>query len=259
MLAFKHSGNVGDIIYSLPTVQALLKRHNQQYAAYYLHTDVPAYYAGGINHPAGNVRLSREFAGSILPLLKAQPYICDVDNLTSQHVDYNLDQFRDTGFDFGLGHIARYYGYAFDVAYDLSKPWLTVEPDASYADAVVINRTNRYLNPNLNYNFLYKHERNIFVGLREEYEQFRRNVRCEYVPTADHYQLARIIAGCKLFIGNQSSAFALAEGLKVPRILEVSCFGRHHCPNVIPHGDEAYDVIGQDMFTKIATRLLGLD
>jgi hypothetical protein len=40
--------------------------------------------------------------------------------------------------------------------------------------------------------------------------------------------MASIIKGSKLFIGNQSLGFAIAEGLKVARILEVF-YGKNNC------------------------------
>jgi ADP-heptose:LPS heptosyltransferase len=49
--------------------------------------------------------------------------------------------------------------------------------------------------------------------------------------------MAECIASCKFFIGNQSSPFAVAEQLKVPRIVEVY----PQAPNVIPTGGLAYD------------------
>jgi ADP-heptose:LPS heptosyltransferase len=52
------------------------------------------------------------------------------------------------------------------------------------------------------------------------------------LPTADLLSVARIIAECDLFVGNQSCAAAIAEGLKRRMILEVyppqanCCFDR---------------------------------
>ena len=70
-------------------------------------------------------------------------------------------------------------------------------------------------------------------------------------PTKNFYDLARIIAGCKFFIGNQSFPFALAEGLKVKRVLELY----FECPNVIPAGEHAYDFCYQEQFEKIVKQL----
>ena len=72
---FKHSGKLGDIIYSLPTIRAL---------------------GGGVLHLAECPELkfgSREI-GAILPLLRVQPYIRGVKIWDGTPVDYDLDSFR---------------------------------------------------------------------------------------------------------------------------------------------------------------------
>jgi len=54
-------------------------------------------------------------------------------------------------------------------------------------------------------------------------------------------ELAQAIKQCRFHISNQTQAFQLSEGLKVPRILEVCEFA----PNVIPIGKDAYDFLSQ--------------
>jgi len=49
--------------------------------------------------------------------------------------------------------------------------------------------------------------------------------------------MANILNSCYLFIGNQSSTFALAEQMKIRRALEV----HNQNPNVISTGGEVYD------------------
>ena len=58
--------------------------------------------------------------------------------------------------------------------------------------------------------------------------------------------MAQIIKACKFFIGNSSLGYDIAEGLKVPRLLEA-------CPNFPvkrPHGKKAYDFYYQIHFEK---------
>jgi hypothetical protein len=73
----------------------------------------------------------------------------------------------------------------------------------------------------------------------------------KYRGVNDFLEFARIIAGCKFFIGNQSFPYAVAEALKVNRALEV-CF---ECPNVIPEGPNGYDFCYQPQFEKIVKQL----
>jgi len=61
-----------------------------------------------------------------------------------------------------------------------------------------------------------------------------------------------IINSSKLFIGNNSFGFHLAEGLKVKRILEKSSEG----PDIIPYGSNGYEVFFQCDFEKICNSLL---
>jgi hypothetical protein len=63
-----------------------------------------------------------------------------------------------------------------------------------------------------------------------------------------------LLNSCKLFIGNQSSTFAIAEGLKIKRMLEVF----NTCPNVIPMGANGYGYINQHGFETLLNLIYGL-
>ena len=64
--------------------------------------------------------------------------------------------------------------------------------------------------------------------------------------------MATIINSCRLFIGNQSFPFSVAEGLKANRLLEVY----PKAPNVIVEGAGANDFIYQPQFEYAVERLL---
>ena len=87
---------------------------------------------------------------------------------------------------------------------------------------IIINRTQRYAyNPDFAWGLL-KGNDCVFVGLRDEWRAFCRDFfPVAYYPTDTLLELARIVAGAELFLGNQSFAFAIAEGLDLPRRLEV--------------------------------------
>lgn len=63
-----------------------------------------------------------------------------------------------------------------------------------------------------------------FVGLREEYDewQFHFPGSAIYQPVQDALELAGIISGARIFIGNQSLPMSLALALNVPIVQEVS-------------------------------------
>jgi len=64
--------------------------------------------------------------------------------------------------------------------------------------------------------------------------------------------MAQVIASCKLFIGNQSFPYSIAEALKTKRLLEVY----YQAPNVIPNGPNGYDFYFQDHFKYLVDAML---
>ena len=210
MNVFAHSGDLGDIIASLPAVRAL---------------------GGGrfvvTLHDSSRTAATREsMQGArfnvIKPLLEAQPYIKSVEW---------MDSFDDPTHDFrtfrndpihgeSLAHWqARHIGVEISTA-----PWLTV-PISDFANGrFVIARSARYHSHRHMWNTILKAYSNpIFVGLREEYLHLSSTtgVEFEHAPTADLLELASIIAGCSLFVGNQSCPWWIAFALGVPTIQEV--------------------------------------
>ena len=69
----------------------------------------------------------------------------------------------------------------------------------------------------------------------------------QFYKVNNFLEMATIIAGSKLFIGNQSFPFSLAEGLKANRLLEVY----FQCPNVIPTGNNGFNFCFQPQFEQL--------
>jgi hypothetical protein len=169
-------------------------------------------------------------------ILKAQHYISDVREWRGDRVTFNLDdwraklfkamrinQFKDKSLvDWQLEQ----YGIPL-TAKDTA--WLTVEPKK--VARVVFNRTGTgrshhhvYHNPRFPWHYVWKKYAKdaVFVGLPDEHKVFC--ATCGEIPhvhTKDLYEAAQVIAGCDLFVGNQSANFWIAEGLKKPLVLEV--------------------------------------
>lgn len=207
------------------------------------------------NHPSGNVMLSQTMADLISPLLKEQHYINSCEVFTSQVIHIDLDYFRAGLISKTRGNIARWCGYITGVSPILYKSWLAVEPDTNYADNIVIARSGRYQNTSIDYTILNKYKNLVFLGVESEYKDMKQYLPAIRWQQVDNFlQMARIIAGCKLFIGNQSFPFALAEALKVPRLLEVS----FEVINVVPEGENAYDFFFQEHFNWLVEDMNGI-
>ena len=68
----------------------------------------------------------------------------------------------------------------------------------------------------------------------------------EFYDCKDFLEMASIIKSSKLTIGNSSLAFPIAEGLKVPRLLEACPY----LPAAQPHGKNGFDFYFQSHFEK---------
>lgn len=240
---FRHSGNAGDLIYALPALRALAAGRPARLT---LRLHQPGLYPAA--HPLGNVMLNEGMAARLRPLLLAQSYLQTVDTGEGDEAGYDLDLFRQLPLPFDRGDIVRWYFYVFNVFPDPALPWLTVAGDQRYADSIVLARSERYHNPNLHFEFLRAYPRVVFVGVEQEYRLMQAQIpQLEWVPVPDFLALAQVIAGARLFVGNQSFPYALAEAMKVPRILEMY----YRAPNVVIHGPRGHDVYFQAQFEEV--------
>lgn len=253
-LSVKHSGGIGDIIYSLPTVLSLIRDHGISRVIYYLQLGQHVQYSGP--HPLGTLLLSADYIDKVRPLLLSQPYVQQVEIYSDQKVDVDFDQFRRIPLNYSMYSIARWYFlFVIGASWDLSLPWLNVVPDYRFRDFALVARNRRLQSPFITYNFLDKYaDRIVFVGVEQEFEDFRMQCpQCSrFYQAPDFLELARVIAGCRFFAGNQGMIYTLAEALKVPRLLETNI----QAANNIPQGGACYDALFQQGFEYWFARLM---
>jgi hypothetical protein len=213
-LGILHHGDFGDILMMLPICKAI-----------------------------GNVNLFHQDRHSICkrilerlhviaPLLEAQPYINVAKPHEGEPVHWLAGDFRvhhELTRSLAWAHLMHYLGSHSlpKVLPDFREPWLTAQPDPRATGKIIINRTSRYNNRFFRWGDILKHYNTslLFIGTREEHTAFCNTFGpVTYQPTADLLEAARLIAGSALFIGNQSACFAIAEGLKHPRLLEVCLY-----------------------------------
>jgi hypothetical protein len=224
------SGDIGDCLYSLCAMKAL------GVELVYLNVD-RKYKLDRI----GQTKFNEKAALALKPLIEAQPYIKEVKLYSGEPVDYNFDLFRFCG-DLTYQNLCHSMLKTFGLSVEESKKqWLFVEPVAM-DKPVLINKTERYLNKEVDWNsFIEAYGQYMaFVGIDKEYEDFVReyNIDLPHYKTTDFLELAKLISGCSLFIGNQSSPYSIAEGLKKDTI-QVVC---DECPNCLFERDNAYYV-----------------
>ena len=220
MLTYRHAGDAGDIISSLPVVRHFGRGDLLIEAA-----------------PYTRQALTPDKWCGLDLLLKQQPYINDVREWRREMVSINLNDFRARLFKaIRAGQhkdksLVDWHIEAHGLPLNLKdSAWLTVAEPNKVA-RVVFNRTGPGREPHHVYhNQLFPwhrvwqkyHEDAVFIGSKLEYEVFRNTCgEVPYYPTANLLEAARVIAGADLFIGNQSCCFWIAEGMKKKLVLEV--------------------------------------
>lgn len=201
-LTFHHSGKLGDIIYALAAMKQF---------------------------PGSTLLLEPSFEFHdpdielLLPLLQAQPYLASAKPFEGESFEVDLDAFRSHNVNLtniADGHL-RLVGLPAEVR---DEAWLVVDEPANLGTRdVVFARSSRNHGPE---GFWPECVRLLgfrarFVGTAEEHAAFVSEFGdIPHHPTKDLLELARVIAGCSLFVGNQSCPYAIAEALKKPAIQE---------------------------------------
>jgi len=207
-ITFVHTGHIGDIIAFLPVFNAM----------------------GGTNLMIRDEPWMIPMSGykyeSLKPLLESQGI--EVSFNMASSIDYDVSGWRecyehtisliDAQARF-LNVVPRGNGY-----FEVTKPWINVDPDPLTKQRVIINRTHRYRNPNFPWSNVLKHfgDRALFIGTEQEHLSFLCEVgNIEHYKTESCLDVAKAIEGSEFFVGNQSSAFWIAAALHKPLLQEM--------------------------------------
>ena len=216
---FKHSGDLGDIVYSLPVMKAL--------GGGVLYLDPN----GGKG--TGNVNLGyKDYTNLnvkgiefLRPLLEIQSYITDIKLWSGEAVDYNLDEFRK---HIKFNNLAYSHLCAFKLPNSYADlRWLyEIKIKEGYEDKFILSRSPKVQGNHEFWEFNVRQIREncVFIGLEKEHEifEYALGYSVQFYKVSDALEMAEIIYSGKQFIGNQSLAQSIAEGLKKPLICEVN-------------------------------------
>lgn len=217
---FKHSGDLGDIIFSLPTIKAL--------GGGILYLDPE----GGRSEPlvkncdfGDHTKLSAAGIESIKPLLLKQSYIKDVLYWDKQVVDYNLDLFRSK---ISSGkNLADFHLDIFGLDNNLrNSAWLDVDGNLTLEYSTVICRSLRYQSNHSAWAWFRRttgFKNSVFLGHEIEHKAFEYvfDVKIPYIKTKNLLDVANILKSCGAYLGNANVVHAIAEGLKLKVDIEL--------------------------------------
>ena len=249
-VTFLHSGHLGDVINSLPLIKEIAKTKKCNFIIE-KNKLIPSQ-AIDPDHPLGKYYLTDISVNKMLPLLKKQSYLNKVEIFNKQKIDVDLNLIRSMPINFNIDSV-RWYFHITGVHGDLTVPYLDNIDNHNLKNKIIIIRTKRRRNNLINYTFLNEYQNVLFLGLEDEYNDLKREIpSMEFYECKDFLEMAEIIQSCKIFIGNLSFGYTLAEGLKKPRLLESG----PNFPLVYPNGENAFDFYFQNHFEKNFKKLL---
>ena len=233
MKTYKHSGTLGDLIYSLSIVKKM-EPGRFLVALRNIENGVSEYgYRPDEVDPAHKGRFTEKDFDMLLPLLKRQRYIESVGIWSQGDAppDVDLDKFRGTLFRGFEGNYVQAYHIAFGLPFvinDYDEPWLEADPVKT--KAIVVSRTFRYRSTEPMASAQHMafavdgdlKNNGIFVGTEEEHIDYVKvtGVDIPYHPVNNFLELANIVAGADLVVSNQNFVYSLAMGLGISTVLE---------------------------------------
>jgi hypothetical protein len=194
-------------------------------------------------------RMTQKDFDLLAPLIEAQPYIKKWAKWEGQAITHPLDNiccwFYGNIID--KGHYGRLYSLAVGLDPDqfepeITRPWLTNVKKTSVAGKhIVISKTDRYGNGQVHQvwrNIVEQewYKQAVFVGTAEEHANYEEDfkIKLQHYKTEDLLELAEVINGSDLYIGNQSVGMAIAQGLGV------NFWNDHRKDNCTLQGCETY-------------------
>jgi len=217
--SFYISGEYGDIIYSLPSLKKI--------------GNCDLYIGGNFDEFPNFKELDYNDVQDFKKILIQQDYINNVyysktcpSNCTNLNyfknnfIEWHKEQLTDEQIDVvRTTNLTKLFSDLLSIYRDPYRDkWLTNNnKNISNTNHIIINRTFKYNNPLFPWKKIVESfgEYIYFVGYEEEYEKFvAENGFVKYKKTESVNDLFNVISSCSVFIGNQSFAYALAEGLK---------------------------------------------
>jgi hypothetical protein len=225
--SFSHSGTLGDVLTSLCVVKLLgggdfyLRLNNMD--------RMIQEKLGWPNAGIHSGRMTQNDYDILEPLMKSQSYIKSFQVWNGESVTNEFEEVCRHHQANGVWPRNFSNQYAASQKLDpqehfealQQQPWLECkDPIQVPGRPIVISRNEKYLDGAPVYNPVWKEwidmglgDRCVFVGHPSEHEWFQELYKCEvdYYPTEDMLHLCRVLAGCELFIGNQSMPGTMAS------------------------------------------------
>jgi len=215
-MIFTHSGNAGDIIFSLPTITHLCNGEKKAV----LYVKAKKYVYGNQCDFVKDFLLLQPAIKEVIPFTPSDNN-WHFFNWPGLKFDYDLDIARNQG-QRGRIHIIKRYFDAFGIKKEHTRPFLTVDdrpslkPEEKFA---LIHLTPRWNGLQYDWGRIYqqakeRHGSVYFVGFEAEWLDFcLRFGQIENIHTENLLDIARLIRDCEALYCGQGVCLTIAQGL----------------------------------------------
>lgn len=227
---FYISGELGDIIYSLPAIKK--------------HGGGNLYIGGQFNEFPNYKILDKTTVNQLSKILVQQSYIHDVYfSETLPNNTINLNEFKRDYIKWNNGLLStdevnevrctdlvtKFYNLLNLSDNNNDEKWL--DANNTTTNDIIINRSLKYHNDRFPWIEIVSNYGDYitFIGFENEYDDFCNKFgKVKYTKTDTLVDVYNIISKCNVFIGNQSFCYSLAEGLK-KNIIQETCTWIPNC------------------------------
>ena len=151
----------------------------------------------------------------MLPLLKNQKYLNQIDIYNKNDIDINFDLLRSLPINLLFDNLT-YASVITGIQPDLGEPYISAGNHEKLKKKIIIQRSFRYRNQFISYDFLNNYDDLYFVGTQDEFHDLKKIVnKLNFYNCRDFLDMANIVNSSKFVLANSSLTFPIAEGLQV--------------------------------------------
>lgn len=239
---FLHAVNPGDLIACMGAIKKYHEVTGRKAIVSQSLTHPGQYYPGAIhptvNELGENVCCNLPMWTMLKPLIEHQPYIHSFEKYEGQKIDIDFNVIRGkTNVNLPHGAIQGWIPLAFpDLEFDISKPWMEVKGkcpkhiEKQVKGKIILNFTERYRNPLIDYFFLKNYAPDlIFAGTEREHWLFcnKWQLTIPRLEVKDFLELGYAIRDCRFILGNQSMCINISYAFGKPRITEICTYAQN--------------------------------
>lgn len=219
---FLACGQVGDLIHSLYTVKSICLRDDVKANIYI--SDISSQLPCCGNFTYDTVKTYDDLKEFIISLSYVNDFNILPPNFTESFINLNVWRDYIEVIKSHSGSYSKCWSELMIEKFEINKvdgPWIDSSVDPNTENKILIHQSHHRHNPNFNWDsVILPTEEYYFVTTNtREWDIFqhkRDNVKMYLVTTVS--EMISAINGCKYFIGNQSSPFAIASALDKPRL-----------------------------------------